>query len=91
MEIVGFLLIIFLIVIFLKVMAFVVHTGIFLISLPLKILAVTLGLILILSLLVPFGIIGSVAAILAAPFVLLAMILPILLIFVGIYLLVHRS
>jgi len=91
MEILSILLVILLIVIFLKLFSVLLHTGFFLLTLPIKILSVVLSVFVVLAVLLPLGIIGAVAGLLAVPLIILAFLLPVFLILYGIYLLINRS
>ena len=87
MEILTILLIIFFAVLFLKLFSLLFQTGIFLILLPFKILAVLLSGLLVGLVLVPLGIVGALAGLVIAPLALLVVFLPVILIIWGIYLL----
>ncbi|TFG95102.1 MAG: hypothetical protein E4H13_13860 [Calditrichales bacterium] len=91
MEIIALLFIIFFAVIFIKILALLFQTSIFILALPFKILGVVLSAIFVLVLLVPLGIIGAIAGLLVAPLVLLFALAPIVLILLGLYLLIKNS
>ena len=91
MEILSVLLIILFAVLFLKVFSFLLHTGIFILTLPIKILSVVLATVVVFALLLPLGVVGVLAGLLVTPLVLLVILLPFFLIIYGIYLLVNRS
>ena len=88
MELIGLVLIIVFSIIFLKIF---VNLGIFLITLPIKILAVLFSTLLVVFVLVPLGIVGGIAALIVAPFAILIPILPVALILFGLYLLFRPS
>jgi hypothetical protein len=91
MEVLSVLFIVIFVIIFMKLFALLLNTGLFLLTLPIKILSVLLSLFVVLVVLVPLGIIGAVAAILATPLLLIAILLPIVLIFYGLYHLIRNS
>ena len=91
MEILSVLFIVIFVVIFLKLFSVLLHTGVFLLTLPIKILSVLFSLFVVLVVLVPLGVVGVVAGLLAAPLFLAAFLLPVFLIVYGIYLLINRS
>jgi len=90
MEILSVLFIAMFVVVFLKLFSILLHTGIFLLALPFKILSVFLSLFVVLAILLPLGIVGAVAGLLLAPLVILAFLLPVFMIFYGIYILINR-
>ena len=91
MEILSLLLIIAFVIVFLKIFSVLLNTGIFLLTLPIKILAVFLSFFIVLVFLLPLGIIGAVAGLLVAPFLLLTILVPVVLIAYGIFLLIKKS
>ena len=91
MEVLSVLLIAVFVVIFLKLFSILLHTGVFLLTLPIKILSVLLSLFVVLIVLVPVGIVGALAGLLAVPLIVVVLLLPFFLILYGIYLLINRS
>jgi len=91
MEILSLLLILAFVVVFLKIFSVLLNTGIFLLTLPIKILAVFLSTFIVLVVLLPLGIIGAIAGLLVAPFLLLTILVPVILIIYGIFLLINKS
>jgi len=90
MEILSILFIGLFVVVFLKLFSVLLHTGIFLLVLPIKILSILLSLFVVLVVLLPLGVVGVVAGLLVVPLLILAFLLPLLLILYGIYLLINR-
>jgi hypothetical protein len=90
MEILALFLVIGFIYIFLKLFAFVFNAGVFLITLPLIIIATAFSAIVVVFVMIPLGIVGALAGILLAPFAILGPVLPIVLIFLGAILLLRR-
>ncbi len=88
MEAIAILLVILFSIIILKAC---VHLGIFMITLPFKIFAVLISILLVVLIMVPLGIVGGIAAIIAVPFAIIMPLLPILLILWGVYLLGRMS
>ena len=87
MELIGALLLILLAVGFLKILGLIFHAGIFVLTLPLKILGVALSALVFAVVLVPLGIVSAIAGLIALPALLLGPLLPILLIGGALYLL----
>ena len=90
MEILAVLFFILLAVIFLKILAFVFHVGIFMLALPFKILAISLSAIIVALVLIPLGVIGGLAGLIILPLVIFIPLLPVLLIGVGLWLLLRH-
>ncbi len=90
MEIIAVLLIILLTMLFLKILAAVLHVGIFMLTLPFKILAGVLSIFVVGFILIPIGLAAGIASLIMAPFVLLIPLLPLLLIGGGIWLLLRN-
>jgi hypothetical protein len=88
MEILAILLIIVFAVLFLKIFALIFQTGIFLVMLPFKILAIVLSGLFVFFILIPLGMVGAIVGLLLAPLALIVFFLPVVLIIFGIYLLV---
>lgn len=88
MEILAILLIIVFALLFLKIFALLFQTGIFLVMLPFKILAIVLSGLFVFLILIPLGIVGAIVGLLLAPLALIVFFLPVVLIIWGIYLLV---
>lgn len=84
MEIIAIMMIVLLSLLFIKVF---VHLGIFVITLPFKILIFFISALLVIFLLIPLGVIAGLAAVLIAPFALMIPVLPLILIIVGLVLL----
>ena len=74
----------------LKLLALILHTGVFLLTLPFKLLAAVLSVIVVFAVLIPLGVVGAIAGILIAPLALLVILLPFILIGLGIYLIANR-
>ena len=89
MEIVTFLFIFLLVLIMFKAMGLILKTGIFLISIPLQIVAGLVVTLLIIALL-PVTLVTGILTALLAPFVILFPLLPILLVGLGIYLVARK-
>ena len=88
MEIIALLLIVIFSFVILKVF---VHVGVFMITLPLKILSIVLSTLIVVLVLIPLGIVGGLAALIAIPFAILIPLIPIALILWGVYLLGKSS
>jgi hypothetical protein len=91
MEILSVLLIVAFLLIFLKIFSLLLNTGIFLLTLPIKILGALLSFFVVLVILLPLGIIGAIAGFLAVPFMIIVILLPVFLIGYGIFHLINRS
>lgn len=91
MELFSILVILLGALLFLKVLSIVFNTGIFILMLPIKILAVLLSVFVVLLIALPLGIIGAVAGLLAVPLMAFFILLPVIMIFVGIFFLLKRS
>ena len=89
MEILTFLIILAFVIIGLKLLGFVFKTGLFLLSIPLQILAAVIVSVVLLVIL-PIGLLTGFVALLLAPLGILAPLLPFILIFLGIYWLAHK-
>lgn len=90
MELISILFVILLAVIFLKILAVILHTGVFLLTLPFKILGILLSVIIVFAVLLPIGVVGAVAGILVAPLAILVVLLPFILVGLGLYLILNR-
>lgn len=88
MEIIALLLIIFCSVIILKVF---VHLGIFMITLPFKLLALVISVLVVVLIMIPLGIVGGLAALITIPVVILIPLIPVVLVLWGVYLLGKSS
>ena len=88
MELIALLLIILFSIIILKVF---VHIGVFMITLPFKIISVVLSTLIVLLVLIPLGIVGGIAALIAIPIAVVIPLIPIALILWGVYLLGKSS
>ena len=88
MEIIALLLIVIFSIVILKVF---VHVGIFMITLPFKILSIVLSTLIVVLILIPLGIVGALAALIAIPFAILILLIPVALILWGVYLLGKSS
>jgi hypothetical protein len=88
MEFLALALIIIFAVIILKVF---VHLGIFMITLPFKILSTLLSIIIVGFIMIPLGIVGGLAALIAIPIAILIPLIPIVLILWGVFLLGKSS
>ena len=84
MELVAVMMIILFSWLFIKVF---VHIGVFVVTLPFKILMFFISALLVLFILIPLGLVAGLAAVLVAPFALIVPVLPLVLIIVGIVLL----
>jgi len=90
MELIGILFFIFTALIFLKILGLVFHAGIFMLTLPLKLLAIGLAGLIMFLVLIPMGIVAGVAGLIVLPAVLIGPFLPILLLGGGLYLLLRN-
>jgi len=90
MELIGVLLLILLTVIFLKILGVIFHAGIFVLALPIKLLAMGLAGLVFGLVLLPLGIVAGLASLIVLPVVLIGPILPILLLGGGLYLLLKN-
>jgi hypothetical protein len=88
MELIALLLIVLFSIIILKVF---VHIGVFMITLPFKILSVILSALIVFLILIPLGIVGGLAALIAIPIAVIIPLIPIVLILWGVYLLGKSS
>ncbi|NOX88987.1 MAG: hypothetical protein GXO77_08175 [Calditrichaeota bacterium] len=75
----------------LKIFGLVFHVGIFMLTLPFKILGIIIAVLLLPLILVPLGILAGLAGILMIPFALIGPLLPVALIGLGIWALLRRS
>lgn len=91
MELIALLFIAALTLLFLKIFAFFFEVAIFAIALPFKILAFVLATIFGVFLLIPFGIFAGLLGVLLAPFAILAVLLPFVLIAIGLVLIFKNS
>jgi hypothetical protein len=90
MELVSLLVIGLLVLIGVKLLGLFLKFVLFLITLPIQLLALmVVGLVLLF--LVPFGIFGMLVGLVAAPLVLLKPLIPLLLVLVGLYLIVRHQ
>ena len=90
MEIIAVLFIVLFAVIFLKIIAALLHVSIFMLTLPFKILAGVLSVIVVGVILIPLGLIAGIAGLILAPLALLLPLLPLLLIGGGIWFLLKN-
>jgi len=90
MELISALLIILLAVVFLKILGAIFHAGIFVLALPLKLLAVALSAIVFAVVLIPLGVVAGLASLIVLPVVLVGPLLPIILLGGGLYLLLRN-
>jgi hypothetical protein len=88
MELIALVLIVIFSIVILKIF---VHVGIFVITLPFKILSIVLSTLIVLLIMIPLGIVGGLAALVAIPFAILIPLIPIVLILWGVYLLGKSS
>ena len=91
MEIIGILIGVLIIIVFLKMLGFLFHAGIWAITLPFKIIGAIIGAIITVAILIPLGIFGAIASIIVIPFALIIPLAPFLLVGLGIWLLVRRN
>jgi hypothetical protein len=87
MEIISVLLLIICAVVFLKVLAFFLHAGIFVLTIPLKILGLLLTLLFTVFILIPAGL----ATVFLIPLAIITPLIPLLLIIAAVVLLLRRS
>lgn len=90
MELISALLIILLAVVFLKVLGLIFHAGIFVLAIPIKLLAVALSALIFAVVFVPLGVVTGLAGLIVLPVVLIGPILPLLLLGGGLYLLLKN-
>ena len=91
MEVIAVLLIILFSIIFLKILALLFHVGIFMLTLPFKLLAVLLSVLFVVFVLIPIGLVGGLVGLILLPLTILIPILPLALILVGLYFLLKKS
>ncbi len=87
MEIITILFIVLLAIVFMKILAFSLHVGIALLTLPLKLLAVAFASVVVAFVLVPLGVVAGLVGIFVLPFALAIPLLPVLLVLGGLWLL----
>ena len=87
MELISALILILLVVVFLKILGVIFHAGIFVLVLPLKLLAIALSAIVFAVVLVPLGLVAGLAGLVVLPVVLIGPLLPFVLLGGGLYLL----
>lgn len=90
MEIIGILLVVLVGVMFLKLFAVFFQVGIFVLTLPLKILAFALSGLLVFFVFIPLGLVAGIVGLIVVPFALLTPLLPLVLIGLGIWALARR-
>jgi len=90
MEIVAVLFIILFAMVFLKILAALLHISVFMLTLPFKILAAVLSVFVVGFILIPVGLIAGIASLIIIPFALLIPLFPVLLIGGGIWLLLRN-
>ena len=91
MEVIAVLLIILFSIIFLKILALMFHVGIFMLTLPFKLLAVLVSVLLVVFVLIPIGVVGGLVGLILLPLTILIPILPLALILMGLYFLLKKS
>ena len=91
MEIISIALILLIAYIILKLFGALFHSGIWLLALPFKLLAIVIASLLVVFVLVPLGVVGALLSLLAVPIVLVALLLPFLLIGLGLWLLSRQQ
>lgn len=91
MEIVAVLFVVLFAFIILKILGFFLHAGIFVLTLPFKILGVILSVLLFGLVLIPLGIAGVLVGLVMVPLTLLIFLSPFILVVIGIYLLLKKS
>ena len=89
MEIIAVLLIILFSFIILKILAFFLHAGVFMLTFPFKILGIILSVLLVGLILVPLGLAGALISL--VPLGLLVLLSPLILVAIGIILLLKNS
>ena len=87
MELISILLLIICAVVFFKVLAFFFHAGIFVLTIPLKILGLLLTLLFTVFILIPAGL----ATVFLIPLAIITPLIPLLLIIAAVVLLLRRS
>ena len=88
LELIALILIVLLFFGFLKLF---IHIGIFIITLPIKILAAILSVFVVVFVLIPLELVSGIAALLLAPLALLLPLIPLFLLGLGVYLLIKNS
>jgi len=91
MEIIAVLLIILFSFIILKILAFFLHAGVFMLTFPFKILGIILSVLLVGLILVPLGLAGALISLVLVPLGLLVLLSPLILVAIGIILLLKNS
>ena len=91
MEIIAVLLIILFSFIILKILAFFLHAGVFMLTFPFKILGVILSVLLVGLILIPLGLAGVLVSLILIQLGLLVFLSPFILLVIGIILLLKNS
>ena len=90
MELIAVLLFIVTVLIFLKILGLVLHVGIFMLTWPIKLLALGLSGLIMVLVLIPMGVVAGVASLILLPAVLIGPFIPVLLLVGGLYLLLRN-
>ena len=90
MGLIGILFFILTALIFLIVLGLIFHAGIFMLTLPLKLLALALAGLIMFLVLIPMGVVAGVAGLIVLPVVLIGPLLPLLLLGGGLFLLLRN-
>ncbi len=88
---IGLMIFVVLAWIVLKLFAVVFHVGIFVLTLPFKLLGLLLALLLTPLILLPLGLLGGIVSLIALPLVVLAPIVPLLLIGLGLWIILKNN
>ena len=91
MEIIAILLIIVVAILFLKILSFLLNVGIFMLTIPIKILDFILATFVVVFVLVPVGLVSGLAGLILVPLVILIPLLPFSLLLIGVILLLKKS
>ncbi len=77
-------------VIFIKLLAIILHVGFYMLAIPIKLLALAVAAIIVWLVLIPVGLVAGLAGLIVLPLALAGPLLPLVLLFGGIYLLLRR-
>jgi hypothetical protein len=78
-------------ILFLKILSFLLNVGIFMLTIPIKILAFILATFAVVFVLVPVGLVSGLAGLILVPLVILIPLLPFALLLIGVILLLKKS
>ena len=91
MELIAILFLVICAVLFLKLLAFFVQAGVFIITVPLKIIGFIVSMLLLFFVLIPAGVLSALASLVFVPITLLIILSPLLLIIFLLVLVLRRS